>query len=357
MMWDRASIQQLKESHKITQIAERLGLVVSHSRSKCIHPHNHSHGDQNPSMSFDDSKGLYKCWVCPEVRGDVFSLIQQVNQCGFKEALEWLSGGALPDFKPDHHANNKQIQHKPIFGHSHAPITHDSWTEDHEELRRLVVLSFLKKCEPIHSGEALWLKQRGIPEEVWSHQKLRSVKHYQRISEEMLHEFSLEQLEKVGLFNSAGHLRFFKHTLIFPYFNQQNHVVYFQARAIDSSVEPKELNLRGPIPCFYNHHKLQADTKVVYLCEGVVDCLTLLKTRFDIGETAIAIPGVHGFKKEWTQSLIGKKVWLALDHDKAGLAAMKHISELLHQAQIEFDLVPIPEGLDINAWLGRQKKA
>ena len=102
----------------------------------------------------------------------------------------------------------------------------------------------------------------------------------------------------MGLFSEKGNLKYYKHPLFFPYLDTKRRSFYFQARAIDSTVVPKELNLRGTVPYPYNVSALDEKPGWVYLCEGVVDTLTFLGQRI----AAIGIPGV-GFRFSRTRVL------------------------------------------------------
>lgn len=68
------------------EAGKALGLNVNrHGRCQCpIH-----HGtDANMSLS-DKDRGFY-CFVC-KASGDVIHLVRAVNQCGFRDAVEWLN--------------------------------------------------------------------------------------------------------------------------------------------------------------------------------------------------------------------------------------------------------------------------
>ena len=47
------------------------------------------HEDKTPSLSVDAEKKLYNCFGCGE-SGDVFTLVEKMKGCSFREALEYL---------------------------------------------------------------------------------------------------------------------------------------------------------------------------------------------------------------------------------------------------------------------------
>ncbi|HLP39926.1 MAG TPA: hypothetical protein VK465_00335, partial [Fibrobacteria bacterium] len=71
---DKSEIEALKAAHPILEVARTLGLEIQHNRIRCLRPQNHAHGDRTPSVSLRPDKGSFRCWVCPDVRGDVIDL-------------------------------------------------------------------------------------------------------------------------------------------------------------------------------------------------------------------------------------------------------------------------------------------
>ena len=83
-------LKQFKASLSITAVAQALGIEVVRGKCKCFYPQRHVHGDRTPSVSISEERGMFRCWVCDDVRGDVISLVQLCNGCSFVEALNWL---------------------------------------------------------------------------------------------------------------------------------------------------------------------------------------------------------------------------------------------------------------------------
>ena len=83
-----------------TSIFQRCGLPEPRrGRAKCpFHD-----GDSNQSLSVDDNRGLFHCFVC-HVAGDKIDFIRRLHGYSFREALTFfsLTPGALP--KPDSEA-------------------------------------------------------------------------------------------------------------------------------------------------------------------------------------------------------------------------------------------------------------
>jgi DNA primase len=339
-MIDNNEIKELKSSLSITVVAKRLGLSVERGHFRCFFPEHHAYGDRTPSVSINEEKGYFKCFVCESVKGDVISLVQMYLGVNFAEAVKWLKGDA-PSIKRD---MQKSI-----------PKNKKQDDSEHEKFfKEKIIFDFLNLLSPIppNSKAAWWLAKRHIYKPTWDKVLLRLIEDYHRASRELLAKYSLEDLQYAGLFNSQGILRYGRHPIIIPYMDEQHRPFFFQARAIDKNVVPKELNLQKAIPFPYNKEVLDGKPGIVYLCEGAIDTLTLLGHNF----SAVGIPGVNSFKPEWVEMFRNKKVILCLDNDAAGRASETRISAMLQEAGLEthsFGL--LPEGEDINSWFASRQ--
>jgi DNA primase len=230
-----------------------------------------------------------------------------------------------------------------------------------EDERKKVVLSFLKMLAPVDgTPAAAYLMKRRIYKPVWDRMLLRTITDYNALNRQLKETYSLEVLQYVGLFNEKGNLRYYKHPLIFPYLDTQRRAFYFQSRAIDDTVIPKELNLRGTVPFPYNMAALDQKPGWIYLCEGAVDTLTFLTQKIE----AVGIPGVRNFKTEWLPLFKNKSVVLCLDKDDAGRKGTEYIQGVLEKAGIRSVILGeglenikgvMKEGQDINDWFGGKK--
>ena len=386
-------LKQFKAALSITAVANALGVPVVRGRCRCFFPTRHSHGDRTPSVSFSEERGTFRCWVCDDVRGDVISLVQIVKNCSFLEALNWLKetyGFLVPGAKssmqnhaaaPNASAVNAPMNHSYATAQNHtatqiashvakvavreAALEYPS-PEPQKELvsedeRKKIILSFLKMLSPVDkTPAAAYLARRRIYKPIWDKMLLRTITDYGALNNKLKETYDLEVLKYVGLFSEKGNLRYYKHPLFFPYLDAKRRSFYFQARAIDSTVVPKELNLRGTVPYPYNVSVLDQKPGWVYLCEGVVDTLTFLGQ----GIGAIGIPGVRSFKTEWLPLFKNKSVVLCLDKDEAGRSGTEYLQSVFSQAGIRTVVLgeglenissSMKEGDDINSWFGGKK--
>lgn len=387
-------LKQFKSALSITAVANALGVSVVHGRCRCFFPTRHTHGDRTPSVSFSEERGMFRCWVCDDVRGDVISLVQIVKNCSFLEALNWLKETyhfLVPGAKSSVQSrdtvtnaapvNSVSIQNRSMQQNAalvakaavrEAALEYSS-PEPQKELvsedeRKKIILSFLKMLSPVDkTPAAAYLARRRIFKPIWDKMLLRTITDYGSLNNKLKEMYDLDVLKYVGLFNEKGNLRYYKHPLFFPYLDEKYRSFYFQARAIDSSVEPKELNLRGTVPYPYNVSALDQKPGWVYLCEGVIDTLTFLGQQIMLmGKqiAAVGIPGVRSFKMEWLPLFKNKSVVLCLDKDEAGRSGTEYLQSVFTQAGIRTVVLgeglenlnsSMKEGDDINSWFGGKK--
>lgn len=332
------SLDELKKRVPILEVASSLGINVVKNRARCLKPQNHSHGDRTPSMSFNIAKNSFRCWVCPDVHGSVIDLVMIARDIGFSEALSFLRAG-YPIEK------NSMCQVVNTFSESRLQKNAGERVvkKGLSKEKQIEILNrFIDMCQQSSREGSQYLRKRGISQKVEKAMKLAHITDYAHVNETLIREFGKQSLVDSGLYNDSGNLRFYKHRLLFPYYHNGN-VVYVQGRAVDGLIMPKELNMASTVPCPYNIDALSAYS-VVYLCEGVVDTLTLLSAGFP----AVGIPGVSAFKKEWLSQFRGKTVYSVLDSDAAGKRANDSLALFFKEAGISFKVHPIPDGYDIN---------
>lgn len=364
---DREQIEQLKARLSIRAVAEALGLQPMHGKMRCIHANRHSHGDRTPSVSLSEEKGLFRCWVCPDVKGDAIELVSQVRNCGFLEALRWLEdqfpaslssslGTPHPVSAP--RSFSAPTREQP-FQDMELPIAEAAAVVRPDHWREKTILNFLKLLAPLEQPDSQgkyeardYLVRRKIFRNTWNSMRLRWVDDYARINQALQSSPDRELLHEVGILNEHGNLRFYKHRLILPYLDAKNRPLHFQARATDYETTPKELSLRGHIPCPYNTRILDGKPGLVYLCEGPIDTLTLIER----GIPAVGVPGVSHLKAEWVPLFAGKTVIVCFDNDEAGRTASVKVIQSFTDAGISASALKVlPDGSDINEWFAQNK--
>lgn len=379
----KPDIEAVKAAHPILDVLRDLGIAAAHGRFRCLRPENHAHGDRTPSVSIWPDRGLFKCWVCPDVKGDVIDLVRLARNCSFKEALAFLNGNGNVNGSPSRNpapesgpsrmprtagaagsASKAYPQAPPELSPqavSDAPAKVSpklpSEAEEAEEtaLRQTILAALLEACAPVGGAAGRYLAKRRIFKRTWDAQRLRMIDDYAGISRKLEAAFGLDVLVRMGYFNAAGHLRFYRHILLFPYYDITGRATYMQARAIDTEAAgprgpmPKELSLSGHIPMPYNARLLNGEPGQVFLCEGVIDTLTLLEQGFP----AVGVPGAANFKAAWAPLFRNKVVHVAFDPDGPGETGAAKAIERLQAMGIEARRLAPPTGKDLNDWFRR----
>ena len=83
-MLSKFDIEKL-QTLPIEQVAEALGLQVSHHKALCPF-----HADKHPSLTFHRGRNRYRCFVC-DARGGTIDLVMRYLNKPFLEACKWLS--------------------------------------------------------------------------------------------------------------------------------------------------------------------------------------------------------------------------------------------------------------------------
>jgi len=370
----KADIEAVKAAHPILNVLRDLGIPVLHGRIRCLRPENHAHGDRTPSVSIWTDRDQFKCWVCPDVKGDVIDLVKLARGCSFKDALAFLGGASSPAFPPTPASGGVRpsmgaarptasfppgTSPVPLVLPSSSPSASPTEAEEAEAetLRQRILAALLNACAPVGGAAGRYLAKRRIFKRTWEAQRLRMIDDYAGISRKLEAVFGLDDLVRMGFFNAAGHLRFYRHVLLFPYYDITGRAVYMQARAIETDAAgakgqgaggamPKELSLAGHIPLPYNARLLDGEPGQIYLCEGVIDTLTLLEQGFP----AVGVPGAANFKAAWAPLFRNKSVHVAFDPDGPGETGAAKAIERLAAMGIEARRLAPPTGKDLNDW-------
>lgn len=217
--------------------------------------------------------------------------------------------------------------------------------------------ALLAACAPVRGKAAAWLKARRIFKRTWEAQGLRVVEDYRKAGQALSDRFSYLDRRAWGLVNTEGNLRFYRHTLLIPWFDIEHQPeprpAYLQAYALDPAVKPPVLSLSGrtgfteAVPCPYNAPLLDGLPGRLYLCESVLDTLTLIEAGFP----AVGVAEAAGFHPEWVPRFENKSVYVAFSGDAAGEAESAKVLSLMADGGIDAHRLKLPPGKDISAWL------
>lgn len=224
--------------------------------------------------------------------------------------------------------------------------------------------TLLDASVPVRAGSkaAAWLKTRRIFKKTWDAQNLHVVDNYRRVADALLAAFPLATLQAGGLFNKDGHLRFYRHTLLVPWY-ESGRPDYLQAFAPEDDAVPPDLSVTGPVPYPYNARLLDGAPGRLYLCAGALDTMELLEAGFP----SVGVPRLFSghrergeahadiiLKASWLSRFRNKSIYIAFDGDADGEAAAATVMATLGAAKnlgVETHRLAVPAGKRVGDWV------
>lgn len=287
----------------------------------------HKDGQEaNPSMSVDDSKGIYKCFTCG-AKGNVFTYLKEKEAMDFKEAVKYLGNRFSIDTSNFFSQKNK---HK------------DQVFVESKRINKIACNFFGKNLllknnngEYFYKEAIDYLKKRKIPFSIIKEFKIGYAPPSWNALIKALNEnnISTNNINALGLAsirkNNPNHFYdTFINRIMFPIINEKEEIIGFGGRSIDGK-EPKYLNSKESLifkkkSALYGiniakTHIMKKDE--VILVEGYMDTIACHKMNIKnvVGSLGTAITEEHAKEiKKYTNNVV-----LALDNDEAGQKATK----------------------------------
>lgn len=287
----------------------------------------HKDGQEaNPSMSVDDSKGIYKCFTCG-AKGNVFTYLKEKEAMDFKEAVKYLGNRFSIDTSNFFSQKNK---HK------------DQVFVESKRINKIACNFFGKNLllknnngEYFYKEAIDYLKKRKIPFSIIKEFKIGYAPPSWNALIKALNEnnISTNNINALGLAsiskNNPNHFYdTFINRIMFPIINEKEEIIGFGGRSIDGK-EPKYLNSKESLifkkkSALYGiniakTHIMKKDE--VILVEGYMDTIACHKMNIKnvVGSLGTAITEEHAKEiKKYTNNVV-----LALDNDESGQKATK----------------------------------
>ncbi len=199
-------------------------------------------------------------------------------------------------------------------------------------------------------------KERGLELELIRRFKITAIDNYFEVNNHMRKKFDMELLQKSGLFNAKGNLRFASHKIIIPYL-WKNEPIYLRGRLFDNDAEnvSKYLGLGDDklnLNCtkrFFNLDvtRTMFEGEKLFITEGEFDAIAVTQ----LGHNAIAIPGVGNMPKEEDfKKLIKFEIIICIDSDEAGNGLKVRLFEIFGKLHKNILIKTIPTK-DVNDFL------
>ncbi len=301
------------------------------------------HDDSNPSMSVNDSKGLYHCFSC-KAGGNLITFVKEFKNLNSAEAIDEIC-----DF-----FNIKIRKAKTNF--QEDLNTKKELYNFNNEISNLFN-KFLLQSK--NGKDALdYLKKRGFDKKDIAENNLGLAPNKWDFLVSFINKDkkNMDLAVKLGLIIKKEEEHklydFFRNRIIFPIANRQNQVLGFAGRSINNET-PKYIN--SPESEIFLKRKMlyginkfsnlkRGKSNYIFIVEGYTDVMMMNKYKFynvvaTMG-TALTIEHANEIKK------YSNKVILCYDSDKAGINASFKNIEPLYQLGIEVYMLKLGEKHD-----------
>ena len=301
------------------------------------------HDDSNPSMSVNDSKGLYHCFSC-KAGGNLITFVKEFKNLNSAEAIDEIC-----DF-----FNIKIRKAKTNF--QEDLNTKKELYNFNNEISNLFN-KFLLQSK--NGKDALdYLKKRGFDKKDIADNNLGLAPNKWDFLVSFINKDkkNMDLAVKLGLIIKKEEEHklydFFRNRIIFPIANRQNQVLGFAGRSINNET-PKYIN--SPESEIFLKRKMlyginkfsnlkRGKSNYIFIVEGYTDVMMMNKYKFynvvaTMG-TALTIEHANEIKK------YSNKVILCYDSDKAGINASFKNIEPLYQLGIEVYMLKLGEKHD-----------
>jgi DNA primase len=334
------AVQQIKDRLSIIDVVSPY--VELHRAGKNFKGKSPFTNEKTPSFYVSPERGMYYCFSTSQ-GGDMFTFVQTMEGVDFKGALKILAEKARVELVPV--SPEKQTERDRLYALLEAAAAFYV-----EELKKNpTALAYLKERGVLADTIASWRigYAPGPPGAGW-----RTTKEYL-----MKRGFTDRELQNAGISKRTQDGKepydVFRNRIMFPLFDQGGRVVAFSGRTLES----------GPdIPKYVNSPETELFKKSELLYgydrakHGIrhLDFSLIVEGQFDVvmshqaGYTnTVAVSGT-AFTLEHVKLLerLSTKVVLALDADKAGIAAAKRAADVMLRRGLDVKVAMLPEGKD-----------
>jgi DNA primase len=319
------SLEQLREQIRETPISMIIGhfipLTKKGANLEALCPF---HADSNPSLKVNDSKGMYKCFVCDE-GGDAINFVKEYRHVDFVEALKIIAGIlGLPfeEIQKDKKKNPRvemalRVLNASVRLYKKFSSQNPKYFQDFVETRKLNQISletFQISYAPANNALINYLQTIPAPDR----------------------DFALKTAQEIGIIKyneeRKSQYDFYRDRIMFPIHDHSGQVRGFSSRRVREDQIPKYLNsgesfIFNKASILFGLHFAksyirQADQ--VIIVEGNMD--VIMMHQFGFQQTVGTMGTALSDSSIKLLSNMTKNIFLAMDSDTAGKKAMARIN-------------------------------
>lgn len=334
------SVRQIKERLTIVDVVApyvELSPAGKHMKARCPF-----HSEKTPSFTISPDRGMYYCYGCSK-GGDIFNFIEEIEGVDFKGALQMLADKAGVELVPEDPKKKTERDRQ-----------YDILNEATD-----FFANYLNKKQAAKD----YLKDRGVTSETIAKWRIGYAPgppdHGWREGKEYLEgkQFKKEEIFKAGLIKGLDTGKepydLFRDRIMFPIFDTAGKVVAYSGRILTKDTEaPKYVN--SPDTELFNKSEILYGYDKAKQGIRTMDFSLIVEGQFDVVMThqagyhnAVAVSGtaLTAYHVMLLQRL-SNRVVLALDADRAGIAAVKRAAELMLSRGMDVKVAHMPDGED-----------
>lgn len=334
------AVQQIKERLNILDVVSPY--VELHKAGKNFKGKSPFSAEKTPSFFVSPDRGMYYCFSTSQ-GGDIFNFIQAMEGVDFKGALEMLAQKAGVELIPED--PRKRSERERLYAAVEAAAV------------------FYEEQLPTEAEALEYLKKRGVRKDTITKWRIGFApgppKRGWRESKEALEEqgFTKDELLKAGIIKSAegGKEPFdvFRDRIMFPMSEPSGKVVAFSGRILHPDDKaPKYVNspetpLYKKSDLLFGYDKAKEGIRKLnfsLIVEGQFDVVMCHQAGYHntvaVSGTALTLHHVQLLER------LSDKVVLALDADRAGIAAMKKAAAVMLRRGLDVKVSEMPLGED-----------
>lgn len=356
---------------KLNSLLSRASLVdILRDRYKTVHrggskyyvqcPFHKDGQEAHPSMSVDDSTGMYKCFTCG-AKGNTITYLKEKEGMDFKDAVKYLGNRFSIDTSGFFSAKNSQKEQIYLESRRINRIACNFFGKS--------LLLKDKNGDYFYKDAVQYLKNRKIPFNIIKEFKIGYAPPSWNalINALTSNKISVKNMNILGLVNISKNNpnRFydnFVNRIMFPIINEREEIIGFGGRSIDGR-EPKYLNSKESLifkkkSSLYGINiakKYIMKSDELILVEGYMDTIACHKMDIKnaVGSLGTAITEEHAIEiKKYTNNVV-----LALDGDAAGIEAAKKAVLVLLKFGLKLTILNIKEAKDLDEYFTIYDKA
>lgn len=333
-------VQQIKDKLNIVDIISPY--VELHKAGKNFKGKSPFSAEKTPSFYVSPDRGMYYCFSTSQ-GGDMFNFVQIMEGVEFKEALKILAAKAGVELVPED-PKKKSERDRLYLALEAATVFYQERLETESEAKG-------------------YLQQRGVKLETVAKWRIGFAPGppdygWREVKEQLTKiGYTNDELLKAGLIKTTdgGKEPFdvFRDRIMFPLFESSGKVVAFSGRILHpDDKSPKYVNspetaLYKKSELLFGYDKAKQGIRTFdfsLIVEGQFDVVMCHQTGYTntvaVSGTALTVAHVQLLER------LSDRVVLALDADKAGIAAMKRAADLMLRRGIDVKIAEMPMGQD-----------